>query len=313
MLARFIRRRHKQNLTPAAIDRTTANQVVICQVCGGLANQMLCYKTGRYLSHRLGYALIIDTSWFNNDPADSNRNFQLGFFDIQYNLLVSESSVLESIEPKNGDMNLGGNKARDLSIAPDWIEQSLTEPASIVTCDLWTALALRPQVDAYVKSHGILDEFTLNLSEHFVEQDFECLQKIRSSRNPVAVHVRRGDFATHDGNLLLRDDYYNNAIGIIESQVEDTHFFIFSDDINWCKDSLKTGSSSICFVDFNNEQNGYKDMVLASKCKHFILSNASTFSHQIIELSNQDRESIVIRSSAADRETHSSAQNSEPS
>jgi hypothetical protein len=219
-------------------------------------------------------------------------------------MILFSKETVDSIKENNEVTILAGDAVRDFAAADTkaLIERSLIECESNIYCDLWCALALRQQVDEFVRSRNIVEELSLDFDQHFTAADFNCLHQIQQCENPVAVHVRRGDFATHDGNLLLRSDYYNDAISKLQSQLPDTRFFVFSDEIGWCKENLRSTDDSLFFVDFNDERSGYKDMVLASKCKHFILSNASTFSHQIIELSERGEDAIIIRSSQEDRE-----------
>lgn len=285
-------------------DRVMIRGAVVCQICGGLANQMICYKLGRYLSERLGFSLILDASWYSGQQADDNRNFQLGFFNLRYDMILFSKKIIDDIKASNELTVIAGEAVKDFA-SPEVkasIRRELEGSPANLYCDLWCALALRDEVGHFVSSSDILSELTLDLDRHFADPDFRCLKKIQQSGNPIAIHVRRGDFATHDGNLLLRSDYYNKAIGKLETQLDDTSFFVFSDDIDWCKQNLRSSRSELTFVDFNDQRNGYKDMVLASKCKHFILSNASTFSHQIIELSGSNEDTIIIRSSKEDRE-----------
>ena len=52
-------------------------------------------------------------------------------------------------------------------------------------------------------------------------------------------------------------------------------FFVFSDDINWCKKKLGFNGDNVIFV--SQDMPVYETLRLMYNCKHFILSN-STFS-----------------------------------
>ena len=69
-------------------------------------------------------------------------------------------------------------------------------------------------------------------------------------------------------------DYYRKAIKIINSKIDDPVYFVFSDDIDWCKQNLKI-KHRVYFIDWNKGRDSYKDMVLMSKCKHNIIANSS--------------------------------------
>lgn len=103
--------------------------------------------------------------------------------------------------------------------------------------------------------------------------------KILSS-NSVSLHVRRGDFlsaryaAKHAG--VASEKYYEDAIKFIKSKFGNPLFFVFSDDIPWCRDNLDIDNS--VFVDWNTGVDSYIDMYLMTLAKSNIIAN-STFSY----------------------------------
>jgi len=70
----------------------------------------------------------------------------------------------------------------------------------------------------------VLDELTLDYPRFLDARGHETLGLIPRSANPVAIHVRRGDFSGHDGNLLLADRYYNDSIREMERRVSAMDF-----------------------------------------------------------------------------------------
>lgn len=90
--------------------------------------------------------------------------------------------------------------------------------------------------------------------------------------NSVCVHVRRGDYCQQ--NLIVCDlSYFERAVSIIRSKLDNPEFFVFSDDINWVKENFKI--SGMNFID--EKVKDYEELSLMYCCKHFIISN-STFS-----------------------------------
>ena len=96
--------------------------------------------------------------------------------------------------------------------------------------------------------------------------------------NSVSIHIRRGDYVadptmyTSHGTCDI--DYYNRCVESLTEKVKDTSFFVFSDDPQWSRDSLKLQYPAI-FVDHNDMEHGYEDMRLMSQCKHNIIANSS--------------------------------------
>ena len=90
--------------------------------------------------------------------------------------------------------------------------------------------------------------------------------------DPVAVHIRRGDFlrnSVHHHNLSMQ--YYETALRAFG---QERQIIIFSDDTDWCKQQplFEGDRFLVC------EQGGpYTDLYMMSKCTDFIIAN-STYS-----------------------------------
>lgn len=100
------------------------------------------------------------------------------------------------------------------------------------------------------------------------------------SKQSISVHVRRGDFlskkyaATHANIATL--DYYKSAIDYVSKIYDNPYYFIFSDDIEWCKKNIKL--TNIIYIDWNTGKNSWLDMYLQTFAKVNIIAN-STFSY----------------------------------
>ncbi len=104
---------------------------------------------------------------------------------------------------------------------------------------------------------------------------------IKSVDNSVSLHVRRGDYLNiKPDNVYQLDgvaspDYYTRAIKKILSIAPDCRFFIFSDDLKWCRKEF--ACLDAYYVDCNIGKDSWRDMYLMTLCKHHINAN-STFS-----------------------------------
>lgn len=104
-------------------------------------------------------------------------------------------------------------------------------------------------------------------------------EEILSKESSVAVHIRRGDYLynpncfSHHG--VLDKEYYDSAMKIIEEKSESVDYYVFSEDIDWCRENLST-DQNITFID--GSYNDYKDtghLYLMTKCKSHIIANSS--------------------------------------
>lgn len=106
------------------------------------------------------------------------------------------------------------------------------------------------------------------------ETNENYLQHICRS-NSISLHIRRGDYVGHESlGGLCSLNYYKEAIDIIEAKIENPSFFIFSDDMEWCKSNLPLPQKTV-FVEGNKGPSSYVDMQLMSNCKHNIIANSS--------------------------------------
>lgn len=116
---------------------------------------------------------------------------------------------------------------------------------------------------------------------HFVEPVLDeinssLLTQISSS-DSISIHVRRGDYlepknARQYGGICTLD-YYKKAISVVKEKIASPNFFVFSNDIEWCKHNLLV--SNAIYVTNNTGGNSWLDMYLMSHCKANILANSS--------------------------------------
>jgi hypothetical protein len=93
----------------------------------------------------------------------------------------------------------------------------------------------------------------------------------------VALHIRRTDYQKQSDLYrdVYREGYYGKAIAFIKEHVASPVFFIFSDDIVWCREHFVGPEFRI--VEHAKGELAHTDMYLMTQCKHVITAN-STFS-----------------------------------
>ena len=152
-------------------------------------------------------------------------------------------------------------------------------------CPDWVNLFGFYQTEKYFKN--IEDE---------IRQDFEfideyhkpCVEMIAGVENPVAIHIRRGDFLKNSGNHHnLSITYYEKALSMFDA---DRNVVIFSDDPQWCSEQeffnderflINTDVPEydhICLEGDGGRRRSkvpYTDLCLMSLCNGAILSSSS--------------------------------------
>jgi hypothetical protein len=91
--------------------------------------------------------------------------------------------------------------------------------------------------------------------------------------NSVAVYILwEKDAVT--GENICNDNYYIRSIKrMIEILGNDLTFYIFSNNFEYVKVFLEALKYNIVFVEWDLKE--YEELILMSKCRHFILSNNS--------------------------------------
>lgn len=115
---------------------------------------------------------------------------------------------------------------------------------------------------------------SLNVNSLFLDQ-------IKSSKFPVCVHVRRGDYfstSSLQGKYgVCTEDYYLRSINHMASIINDPHFYLFSDDVEWVEAHLLEHIRYPTTIIKDKNLSDWQELLLMSNCKAHIISN-STFS-----------------------------------
>lgn len=121
----------------------------------------------------------------------------------------------------------------------------------------------------------------LLLLYHFDEKKLnpksvEWMTTIRKDDYSCSLHVRRGDFLSNAAfKGIATDDYYLKAIDFIKQHNDKVNFYVFSNDIEWCKKTF--GMLNFYYIDCNTKEDSWQDMFLMKECRNHINAN-STFS-----------------------------------
>ena len=124
----------------------------------------------------------------------------------------------------------------------------------------------------------LLEDFAFKLD---VVED--CQPILEQFNDPVALHIRRGDFLINNANHNnLSLNYYAGALKHFHG---DREVVIFSDDTDWCKEQELFADDRFLVSEGNNSQH---DLYLMSRCRDFIIANSS-FSWWGAWLANYDQ------------------------
>lgn len=124
------------------------------------------------------------------------------------------------------------------------------------------------------------------------EKNISIIEEINNQES-VSIHIRRGDYVNNPNfSGICDENYYLKSIELIKNKVKNPYFYIFSNDIEWCKNLFKD-ADNIKFVNWNKGSNSFLDMLLMSKCKYNIIAN-STFSWWASWLNDNPNKIVIM-------------------
>ena len=233
--------------------------MIISQISGGLGNQLFQYAAGRCLAHKLNTELKLDLSYYKNEDKSVVSFYQLDKFNVQENFATPEEIAKCTVaHQKDTRTGLGGFLPKIF----DYPDNTYIE-----------GLIMSEKYFVDIKDI-IRREFTLK--KPLSKNSAAWRDKILASNCAVCVHIRHGDYLSPRNIIhgILPFNYYTRALKRLKEECGDISIFIFSDDLQWCKDNLKFDVPTE-FVE--GCEHSYEEMYLMSLCKHNILAN-STFS-----------------------------------
>jgi len=276
----------------------------IIKLTGGLGNQMFQYALGRSLSIKNNQPMKLDTrNYFLNslDTKTDTRIYGLKHFAINAPIASREEiSRILSAAPRNKLLTLFDRIKAASLVYPYYMGYVIKEPDG----NLWKfderLLDHLFTHDVYIKGYWQTERYFSSESKT-IKKEFSVitppseynrltLNRIKSC-NATSLHIRRGDNTNPENpSGTLPMTYYEQATTIIKLKFPNTHFFVFSDDINWAKKNLSIGFN-VTYIE-NEASLDYEDMRLMMNCNNHVIAN-STFSWWGAWLAYQNNNLVV--------------------
>lgn len=289
--------------------------MIMIRLMGGLGNQMFQYAFGASLAIKHKTELVIDDTLIADRSTDhlvyTHRNFELELFkNLKYRWATPEEIVLfngaqnasaidkikrrlkNSLQPKK----LVIQKNNQLN---DYLKNSTDN-----TCYVgrWQSFRFFADHEKEIKNG-------FEMSKPAIDGIDQLIEEIKSVES-VCLHIRRGDLVTsplYSKTIGALDmNYYSKAMELVSGQIKQPVYFVFSDDINWCKQNLKLKGELRFIEDRFAGSRADGHFYLMKQCKNFIISN-STFAWWTAYLSiNPDKKVIYPKNWYKDPEMENS-------
>jgi hypothetical protein len=229
--------------------------MVITYILGGLGNQMFQYAAARRLAWFLNEPLKLDISGYRHYKL---RAYGLNHLNISAELASEEECVwLKGLNPI---------REKHFHFDP----RILKLPSDCYLEGYWQSEKYFSDIEPIIRR-----EFTVRKPPE--AENRELAQQIIENQ-AVSVHIRRGDYA-HNPIInslhgVCSPEYYQKAVEQITKEVENPHFYVFSDDGEWAYHNWVRDFPT-AFVMKNGPEEDYEDLRLMSLCKYHIIANSS--------------------------------------
>lgn len=265
---------------------TDAHGPYIVKIMGGLGNQMFQYAFGLALGKAFGVKVLYDIFWFDEMKQAGWDNATVRCYGLdafvanvefasheQIALCYNQTRVRVSWLP--GELRKLFRRPKYRYLAPKILERQQ---------NVYDESLLAPRCKGYYEGYFQTERYFADLKDqlcvdftlkHPLGGDGKKILKLIHSVNAVSLHVRRGDYVQLSeiyGVCSL--SYYQKAIAYIVSHVQEPHFFLFSDDVEWVQQHMKL-DAPYTIVDVSDAQSDYCDLELMKNCQHHIIANSS--------------------------------------
>ncbi len=283
--------------------------MIVVRLKGGLGNQMFQYALGRVLAIKNNTELVFNIEAYNDQilrpfkgGSMAIRSFDLDVFNIYGRIAKKEEIPFIYRMYGKGKLMLIFDAVR---------RRIFKHKAQELYAQRFNPKMLKLDGESYIDGFFQSPKYWQGY-EDIIRKDFTLKNKLSQNildlaleiknTDSLCMHVRRGDFVGNKFHEIVGSDYYQKALNILESKTTIGKIFVFSDDIEWCKDNMKF-NYPVFFVD--DSYLGVKDeghLYLMSMCKNFIIPN-STFSWWGSWLS-ENKNKIVICPKEWNRDTN---------
>ncbi len=265
---------------------------------GGLANQAFQYIFARYfeLSHP-GEMMFMDDSYFALHTVHNGYELDK-VFGIKPHMLSEcfDDEVWQFIleqrrEGKSVPQILCDNGMPFFMLSEVGENHKSFNPFNgkvvSIPCNQYFPQILNTSEDIYYHGYWINKQWFERYKSVFLEEfqfppiteehNKYYMDKIQTS-DSVSMHIRRGDYVTLGWEQPL--EIQRKLIEeFVKLQSDGGSLFVFSDDIEWCKEHQEqiglNRFAHTYFVAGNSNGMNYRDLQLMSQCKSMIMSNSA--------------------------------------
>ena len=250
--------------------------MVVIKFNGGIGNQLFQYAFYLYCMNN-GIDCAADISVYERQQI--HDGFLLDQILPDNEMVLYKSDLSEYVRPFSLVEKI--NKKLFRHVGDYYLEQYFSDVSEVI--DL-----LHKKKDCYLEGYWQNVRFVSPVKGQIINKKVNVvdiadekqlvIMNLMKKTNSVSIHVRRGDYLQNQNNIdlygnICTNDYYKSAIDFMDRHLCDPLYFVFSDDIEYCR-GMFTGDN-FRFVDNSGNTGAYLDILLMSECKNHIIANSS--------------------------------------
>ncbi len=250
--------------------------MIITRLKGGMGNQMFQYAMALNVAKRLNTELYIDLcSLLDRSKGDFvYRNYDLSIFNVNDQFIINpkilkslsrfQSSSITKFFRNRINKNRNYVKENDFHFQSDYVLQAVDN----TIFDGWF------QSQKYFEDIENLIRKEFTFKQGILPASLDLFHQIQST-NAICLNVRRTDFLKVDTLNTTNKTYFINGAHHLAERIEKPVFYIFSDDVKWCREHLKLDYPSYVVGHEHKGEKFGNYMQLMIACQHFIIPNSS--------------------------------------
>lgn len=286
-------------------------KIVLCN--GGLGNQTFQYIFSRWIELTSNEKCFLDDSAFwGENIAHNGFEIQRVFPNTKLQLLstaVDEDVWAYMLEQRSNGKSICQqikDMGEDIVLVAETDDYSFSGNVVSVPTNAFLPRLARCRGNIYFHGYWINCDWLKSNFYELLRKELEFTpltedynlkyaERIMNCES-VSLHVRRGDFVRL--HWEQSPEVYRGAVEYAEEHVPGAEYFVFSDDLEWCRKNmeelgLKSVAERVHFVEGNTKENSFRDMQLMACCKVNTLIGSSSFSY-LAALLNQNENKMVI-------------------
>ena len=254
----------------------------IVKLKGGLGNQMFQYAYGKLIEKQTKDIVKLDYSSYQSLVDDKRREPRLRKFNRTLPPATdNECRKMLKLQHKGNSLKFSYKVGiflektinKDYAFEP---HRAYIDPSQLIQ---------RHYYDGYWQSYRYIEEDKDVISKEFTPNYSLSSKTVATisrmeKENSVFIGIRKGDYAESNYDFrhfgIFTEQYYYECVNYIKNKIENPVFYIFTNDLKWCKETFNWSGSNVVYREAEDQTDDFEELMLMASCKHAIIVN-STF------------------------------------